>query len=261
MVFDRTNKKPDEALGHVAAPMVDHAVGRAVERRHHALGPAAPRRVRSSTTDPLGDALSSYSLMTPAAVPPDPPTANDFAGDFTKASTSVDAQGNLVVTLKVVDPLGQSALSRALLDTGSQSLVWLWRFTNGYTTAAPPRRGARQTGWTYGFDDFTVGRHAVRDGRRACEREVPVYPQAKPITGSTDALTGTITLVVPKSVPAGALGQGRCRPAARGSGRGGHALLRRDGVLVREHGLPVAVAAVVPLPARQHGERGLQAAE
>ncbi len=196
VVFDRTNKKPDEALGHVAAPMViTQSAGPSNGGTTLSGGRAT---VRSSTTDPLGDALSSYSLMTPAAVPPDPPTANDFAGDFTKASTSVDAQGNLVVTLKVVD-LGQSALSRALLDTGSQSLVWLWRFTNGYTDGGASAAWSPTTGWTYGFDDFTVGGTPCVTAAGPVSEKCQVYPQAKPITGSTDALTGTITLVVPKS--------------------------------------------------------------
>jgi hypothetical protein len=217
VVFNRTNKKPDEDLGHIATPMVVTQIG----------GPsnggstvAAGRPVvRTSTDDAAGDALSSYSLTAPGIVPPAPPTKNEAAGDFTSVAIGPDsATGGFTVTLKVAS-LSTTSLATALADTGSQSLLWLWRFGNGYTDSAAGARWSPATGFTFGFDDYTTG-------GSPCESAVPgekcqVYPGAKPLQGTVDAATGTIKLVVPKSYLR-ALGNadadGRPTEAAAGAG-------------------------------------------
>jgi hypothetical protein len=194
VVFNRTNKAPDEALGRLAAPMVVT----------QAAGPsnggttltAAPAALRSSSPDPTGDALSSYSLAAPGVAPPQPPTTNDAAGDFTSAAIGADAatQG-FTVTLKVSD-LSPGALTRALADTGAQSLLWVFRFTNGYRDAAASASWSPVAGWKFGFDDFTAGSAGCGSSGEKCQ----TYPQATSIQGSADQLTGTIRLVVPRSV-------------------------------------------------------------
>src|SRR4051794_40231050 len=124
VVFDRDNKKPDEAAGHIATPMVVTQIagpsnnGGTVSVAGHAV-------VRTSSTDPAGDALSSYSLTAPAVEPPDPPTKNEAAADFMSASVRPDAAtGGFTVSLGVAD-LSTAALTQALMDTGGQSLVWV----------------------------------------------------------------------------------------------------------------------------------------
>ncbi len=195
VVFNRTNKKPGEDLGHVAAPMVVTQIA----GPSNGSGTVAAGRavVRSSTADPVGDALSSYSLTAPGVVPPEPPVANDLAGDFTSVATAADTAGNLVVTLKVAD-LSQGALTRALADTGSQSLVWLWRFTNGFQDGGASAAWTPLSGWTFGFDDYAVGGAPCETAGGPASEKCQVYPQSKPITGSVDAVTGTITLIVPR---------------------------------------------------------------
>ena len=59
------------------------------------LGTTPPQPlVRTSSTDPTGDALSNYSLTAPAVAPPAPPTANEPAADLT--SVSVGPEVDLV---------------------------------------------------------------------------------------------------------------------------------------------------------------------
>jgi hypothetical protein len=195
VVFDRTNKKPDEEVGHVATPMV---VTQSAGPSNNGTSLTSTRpALRQSTTDPTGDALSSYSLTTPGT-PVAPTPKNEAAADFTSATAGLDpATGGLKVTLKVAS-LSTTALTQALLDTGSQSLVWVWRFGNGYTDAGASAAWNPATGWTFGFDQYATG-------GGVCDSAVPgekcqVYPQGTAISGTADPLTGTITLVVPKSL-------------------------------------------------------------
>ncbi len=195
VVFNRTNKKPDEELGHVAAPMVTTQVGGPSNRG----GTVAAGRVvvRTATEDATGDALAPYSLTAPGVVPPTPPSQNVAAGDFTGVSIAPDAaSGGFSVTLKVGD-LSTTALTEALAATDSQSLVWLWRFTNGYTDSAAGAHWNPVTGFTFGFDDYTTG-------GSPCESLVPgekcqIYPGAKALNGKADVAARTITLTVPGS--------------------------------------------------------------
>jgi hypothetical protein len=199
VVFNRTNKKPDEALGHIGQPTVNTQIG----GPSNGGGDVAAGRpvVRDSTTDAAGDALSSYSLTAPGVVPPAPPTKNEAAGDFTSAAIGPDAAtGGFTVMLGVAS-LSTTALTQALADTGSQSLVWLWRFTNGYQDGAASAAWSPATGWTFGFDDYTTGGVPCDSGVPAAASEkCQVYPQSTPIAGSVNQLAGTITLVVPRSL-------------------------------------------------------------
>jgi hypothetical protein len=190
VVFDRGNKKPDEAAGHVATPMVFSQIA----------GPsnggttiAVPGRdaLRSSTTDPAGDALVPYSSLLVTPVP-----ANVPAGDFTSATVVPDsATGGFTVTLRVGD-LSAAALSQALTQSKSASLVWAWRFTNGWQDAAAVAQWSPAGGFAYGFDDYTTDSGTCGGGGGKCE----VYPGGTSITGSVNQLTGTITLTVPASL-------------------------------------------------------------
>jgi hypothetical protein len=144
VVFNRANKKPDEATGHVASPMVATQIdgpsngGGAVK--------AATPVVRTSSTDAANDALANYSLLASSLLVP--PTKNEKAADFSDVSVGpqVDlatggqvADGGCTVTMKVAD-LSPAALRAALADTASQSLLRILRFTNGYQDAAVSAR-------------------------------------------------------------------------------------------------------------------------
>src|SRR5439155_13939259 len=125
------------------------------------IGPSSRAVVRTSSTDPTGDALASYS-----AIGASPTPTNEPAGDFTSASVGPEIDlvtntpipnGGFTVTLKVAS-LSQTDLLNALTGTGaSKSLLWIWRFTNGYQDVAAAARWNPVQGFTFGYNDFTTG--------------------------------------------------------------------------------------------------------
>jgi hypothetical protein len=146
--------------------------------------------VRTSSTDPTGDALAPYSEL---GVTPSP--QNQAAGDFTSAAVSKDAATHgFTVTLKVAN-LSNAALSQA---AGAGSLVYAWRFTNGWQDAAAVAKWSTADGWSFGYDDYTTdpGTCGGTGPGGKCE----IYPGDTAIKGSVNQGTGTITLVVPASV-------------------------------------------------------------
>jgi hypothetical protein len=200
VVYDRDNKKPDDDLGHIATPMVvsqiagPSASGGTVAVANHAV-------VRSSSTDATGDALSSYSLTAPGVAPPSPPTKNEPAADFTNVSVGPDAaSGGFTVTLKLAN-LSTTALTQALTDTGGLSLVWIWRFANGYQDSAASVRWNPAQGFTFGWNDYTLGASPCFGATNAAgqSEKCVVYPGDQPLAGTVDPLTGTIKLVIPRS--------------------------------------------------------------
>jgi hypothetical protein len=200
VVFDRDNKKPDEDLGHIATPMVSSQIA-GPSNSASTVAVTGRGVVRTSSPDPTGDAQSNYSLTAPGAVPPDPPTRNEPAADLTNASLGLDpVTGGFTVTLKVAD-LSTAALTQALADTGGQSLLWVWRFANGYQDSAAGARWNPVTGFSFGWNDYTVGAApcaGVTNADGQSEKCV-VYPGDKPLTGRVDQASGTITLTVPLS--------------------------------------------------------------
>jgi uncharacterized repeat protein (TIGR01451 family) len=196
VTWDRANKKPDEASGHVATPMVATQIGGPMLNG----GTLIPTRpvVRSLSTDPTGDALSSYSITAPLVAPPDPPTKNERAGDFESASVAF-AGGDLNITMKLTS-LSQSSLQQALTDTGSQSLLWVFRFTNGYQDAAASARWNPAQGFTFGYNDYTTGSTPCESSGPVTNEKCIVYPGSTPIQGSVRQSMGEITLTVPASL-------------------------------------------------------------
>jgi hypothetical protein len=202
VTFNRANKKPDEDVGHVASPMVVTQIG-GPSLGGSTLTPTRPV-LRSSSTDPTGDALSSYSVLAPA---PDPPTVNEPAADFNSVSigpeldlvdSSPVADGGFTVTMKVGD-LSAASLAATAARTGSGSLLWVWRFTNGYQDAAAAARW-NGAGFSFGYNDYTTGVTPCAPagpGSSASEKCV-LYPGDQPIQGDVNQSTGTIRLSVPR---------------------------------------------------------------
>jgi hypothetical protein len=221
VVFNRDGKKPDEDLGHVAIPMVTSQIA-GPSNNGGTVSVAGHDVVRTASPDPAGDAQSNYSLAAPGVAPPDPPTKNEPAADFTNASIGSDpVTGGFTVTLKVGD-LSTLALGQALADTGGQSLLWVWRFANGYQDSAASARWSPATGFTFGWNDYTTGGTPCDSITNAQGEKCVVYPGNQPLTGSVNQMTGTITLVVPRSYlrqlsGADAAGRPLEQPAARGA--------------------------------------------
>jgi len=81
---------------------------------------------------------------------------------------------------------------------GAGSLVYGWRFTNGWQDAAAVAKWSTANGWSFGFDDYTTdpGTCGGTGPGGKCE----IYPGHTTINGSVNQSSGTITLVVPASV-------------------------------------------------------------
>jgi hypothetical protein len=191
VVFNRGNKRPNDAAGYVATPMVVTQIAGPSNGGTTLKPPANRAVVRTSSTDPTGDALVPYSQL---VVTPSP--QNQAAGDFTSAAISKDAKTHgFTVTMKVAS-LASAALAQAAGTGGS--LVYAWRFTNGWQDAAAVAKWSRADGWSFGYDDYTTdpGTCGGTGPGGKCE----IYPGDTSITGSVNQGTGTITLVVPASV-------------------------------------------------------------
>jgi uncharacterized repeat protein (TIGR01451 family) len=202
VIFDRTNKKPDESSGHLASPMVAVQAGGPA----NGGGTVSSTRplVRTSSTDPAGDALSSWSLIAPATLPPSPPTTNEPAADFLSASIGPElnlatnaevANGGFTATIRVAD-LSTASLQATLTRTQSQSLLWVLRFTNGYQDAAASARWSPGGGFTFGYNDYTTGSAQCGSTGEKCLQ----YPGGTPIQGTVNQSSGTIRFSVPKSL-------------------------------------------------------------
>jgi hypothetical protein len=189
VTWNRANKKPDEASGHIASPMVASQIGGPSLKG----GTISVKRavVRSSSMDPAGDALSSYSWLNPA----DPPTTNEPAADYKSVSIGPEASGGVTVTMKLAD-LSTGSLLATAARTASQSLLWVFRFTNGYQDAAASARWNAADGFTFGYNDYTVGNTPCESGPGASEKCI-LYPGGTPLQGSVNQATGTIKLKVP----------------------------------------------------------------
>jgi hypothetical protein len=194
IVFDRTNKKPDESQGHVASVTVVTQNGGPSNGGGTVSGRSV---VADSAADHTGDALSNYSLTSVGPPPPPALTRNESAGDFKNVAITADPGSHgFKVTLKLAS-LSTPALNAALADTPGQSLQWAWRFTNGFTDSAVSASWSPTGGWQYGYDDYTTGGTPCSTATGAASEKCQVYPQAKPIFGQSNIAAGTITLTVP----------------------------------------------------------------
>jgi hypothetical protein len=213
VVFNRGNKKPDEATGHVAEPDVVTQIAGPSNGGGTLATDTARTPVRTSSTDPAGDALVNFSALTPSVVqlPNRTPTAkNEPAMDFLSQNVDFEVDpatgkrvtdGGFTVTLKLAD-LSSAALQQAMSDTTSASLLWVFRFVNGYQAAAASARYSPAGGFTFGYNDYATASAQCGSDSDKCV----VYPGDKPIKGKVDQATGTITLSVPRAYLRGLTG-------------------------------------------------------
>lgn len=203
VLFNRTNKKPDEDLGHVASPMSTTQIG-GPTLGGSSLTPTRPA-IRKSSVDPTADALSSYSITVPGVVPPDPLSANEPAADFVSVSVGPELDlhddtqindGGFTVTMKVAD-LTTESLLQTLARTQSQSLLWVFRFTNGHQDVAASARFNAAQGFTFGYNEYTTGATPCESGATEGDKCI-LYPGDTPIQGDVNQSSGTIRLSVPR---------------------------------------------------------------
>jgi uncharacterized repeat protein (TIGR01451 family) len=226
VVFDRGEKKPNESAGHVATPMSvtqtgGPSLGGGKVSNHRPV-------VRTSSTDPYGDALSSYSVLAPA---PPPATKNEPPADFSSVTVSPQSDlttgqtvpsGGFTVVMRLRDLTTQS-LAATMASTGSTQLLWVFRFVNGYQAAAASAYYSPVGGFTFGYNDYSTGTAPCESTGPVSNEKCVVYPGDKPIQGKVDQARGIIALSVPRSylrALSGSTGPGQRPsevPAAEGS--------------------------------------------
>jgi hypothetical protein len=186
VVYDTTYKKPGEVEGHVATPtVVTQTAGPSLGGGE--LAQTKPPVVRSVSDDPAGDAFSDYSsLETP------PSSAAEPAADFRSVQVGPGPDNGITLTLKLAD-LSDAALAKALADTKSARLLWIFRFFNGYQSSAAVARYSSSAGFSFGFNDFQTGSATCGSSSEKCLQ----YPGDQAIEGKVDRAAGTITLSVP----------------------------------------------------------------
>jgi hypothetical protein len=197
IVYDRANKTPNEDLGHVATPIVVTQIA-GPSNAGGTVNTTGRRPLRSSSTDPQGDALSNYSNFgaTPA-------TQNEPASDFLSAKIGApinpengkpSKDGGFTVTMKVKD-LSDAALQSTLSTTLGKSLLWIYRFTNGHQDGGASARWNPAQGFTFGFNDYQTappGECGPSDAEKCV-----VYRGGTEVPGKVDQKTGTIKITVP----------------------------------------------------------------
>ena len=201
VVFNTAHKRPDDVAGTVSTPMVFRQIagpsagGGTVDRDGRYV-------LRKQSDDPQGDALANYSRL---IAPPE--TSNAPAADIrhvevgpaiVPATGEKYGGGGFTVTMKIAD-LSDAALSEALADSQSQSLLYLFRFVDGYRYAAVQANYDPFRGFTFGHSDYgaSASECGTPETGVAGDDQCLQYHGETTIPGAVNQAKGTITLTAP----------------------------------------------------------------
>ena len=204
VVYDQGSKAPDDVEGKVATPAFVRQIG-GPSLGGGTVGRGTRDVVRTRSDDARGDGESDYSSLNSPPMPKNQP-----AGDFLskEVGPQVDLEtgepvpdGGFTVTMRLED-LSDASLQQAMIDTRSQSLLWVFRFVDGYRASAASARYNPEQGFTFGYNDYTTSDAACAGSGPKCIQ----YPGNVEIPGTVNQETGTITLSVPRDLLAGLAG-------------------------------------------------------
>jgi hypothetical protein len=204
VVYNQAAKRPDDPQGRIAAPVA--IVQRAGPSNGGKSIAPAPPVVRTGSTDKAGDAFGRWTTSDGVF---GSPTTQLPGGDNVPALDLLDvkvgpevdlesgepvADGGFTVTMSY-DDLSPGALQAALTATQASSLVYLFRFFDGFqpggaTAFFEPLAG----GWRFGYDDYTTTLLRNPQGN------LQTYKGSTPIEGEVDEEANTIRLSVPRSL-------------------------------------------------------------
>ena len=203
VVYNQAAKRPGDAAGRIAAPVA--LVQRAGPSNGGKTIAPAPKVVRTSSTDKPGDAFARWTTGDGVLGSPTtrlPGGDNSPALDLldVKVGPEVDLEtgepvtdGGFTVTM-TYDDLAPAALNSALVAGQGTSLVYLFRFFDGFQPGGAmayyePARG----GWRFGLTDYEITEPRNPQGN------VQTYEPNVRIPGKVDVEAGTITLSVPRA--------------------------------------------------------------
>ena len=205
VVYDQGSKAPGDLEGKVATPAVVRQIA-GPSLGGGTVGPTTREVVRTRSDDAVGDAQSNYSSLNSPPMPENQP-----AGDFLSKEVGpqvdletgkpVGGDSGFTVTMRLGD-LSDAALQQAMLDTQSQSLLWVFRFVDGYRASAASARYNPVDGFTFGYNEYTVANAQCGSNGDKCLQ----YPGNIDIEGDVDQETGTIRLNVGRELLSGLAG-------------------------------------------------------
>lgn len=204
VVFNRAHKRPGDVAGTVSTPMVVRQVA-GPSNGGGTIQPAGRQPLRTSSVDPTGDAIADYSsLFTP-------PMRNDVpAADLTRVavlapidpvSGDPDPEGGFTVRLHLAD-LSDAALQQGLLDANAQSLIFMFRFVDGYRYESAQANWDPIRGFTFGYSHYgaTPSECGSPSGTEVADDQCLTYFGDTALVGHADQEAGTITMTVPLSL-------------------------------------------------------------
>ena len=208
IVYSNAGKMPGEQAGHVAIPSVVTQVA-GPSNGGSTISRPSRTALRTSSSDPGGDALTNYSFLNVGTAVVTPTPTNVPALDLVDrggpaVSVKPTATGSGVVVTMHLKDLSAGALTSALTSGQAPtpgSLVYAFRFIDGYQSAAAVARYDGGQGWQFGYNGYAVaGGTCLSSSTEKCQ----IYPgnestgDGPGVTGKVDAATGTITLTIPQ---------------------------------------------------------------
>ncbi len=203
IVYNQAAKKPGDAEGNIAAPVV--VTQRAGASNKGGRLVPGPEVLRTGSKDKPGDAFGRWTTQDGLF---GSPTTQLPGGDNVPALDLLDVKvgpevdlesgqpvedGGFTVTMSY-DDLSPAALESALTGTQATSLVYLFRFFDGFQPGGAAAYYEPATGgWRFGYDDYTTS-------LRNPQGNVQTYKGSTPIQGAVDEEAGTIRLSVPRDL-------------------------------------------------------------
>jgi hypothetical protein len=210
VVYDESGKLPNGVSGPVAIP---HVLVQNTGNSNSGGGVTTRRAVvRTSSVDPEGDAQSPYSISS-LTLPTPPPAAarvNQAALDVLSVGVGPEVDlttgeavpdGGFTMTLKVKD-LSDGALQSALSGADATSLIWAFRWVNGYQPASLSVHWDPARGFAGGFDDFATGSVSCfgTPGVNGLDPKCMTYPGATAVPMDVNQDSGVIRMTATRSV-------------------------------------------------------------
>jgi hypothetical protein len=202
VVYNQAAKTPDDEAGNIAAPVA--LIQRAGPSHRGGEVSGGPPVLRTATTDTAEDAFARWTTSDGYLGSPttELPGGNVPALDLQEITVGPEvdletgeevADGGFTVTMRYAD-LSTAALTSALTSAQGSSLVYLFRFFDGYQPGGvaayyEPAAG----GWRFGYNDYET---TVRNP----QGNIQTYRGNTPVPGAVNADAGTITLSVPREL-------------------------------------------------------------
>jgi hypothetical protein len=212
IVYDESGKVPNGVSGPVAIP---HVLVQATGNSNEG-GTVTPRParqvVRTRSDDPEGDAESPYSVssLTLPTAPPPAARTNQAALDVLSVEVGPEVDlttgeavpdGGFTMTMKVKS-LGATDLQSALSGTDATSLIWAFRWVNGYQPASLSVHWDPARGFDGGFDDFATGSVSCfgTPGVNGLDPKCMTYPGTIAVPMDVNEDAGVIRMTATRSV-------------------------------------------------------------